>query len=136
MFVLRITWKSSCLFWSSARCLFSMCSASLLTFTMWSLVEWEMRRPSLTSSMNDRPACFCREICHSWLHSSITSSIADVPTRIAVRPKHDANKRPEKSERRAQLSPHIQHRQLGYAAQSKTQSKPLTKIRSNGFKYT
>ena len=35
--------------------------------------------PSLMSSMNASPACFCSEFCHSCEHSSITSSTTDWP---------------------------------------------------------
>ena len=34
--------------------------------------------PSLTSSIKARPACFCREFCHSWEQSNITSSTTEV----------------------------------------------------------
>ena len=42
--------------------------------------------PSLTSSINARPACFCREFCHSCEHSSMTSSTTDVLCFIVTSP--------------------------------------------------
>ena len=53
---------------------------------MWSLLAWANKRPSLTSSIKERPACFCSEVCHSWEHSSMTSSITELDCRRADKP--------------------------------------------------
>lgn len=66
--------KSACFKTSSARIRFKMNSASFATRTMWSFMACESSRPSLMSSINAKPACFCNEFCHSCEHNSITSS--------------------------------------------------------------
>lgn len=66
--------KSACFRTSSARILFRMNSASFATLTIWSFMAWDRRRPSLINSMKASPACFCKEFCHSWEHSSMTNS--------------------------------------------------------------
>ncbi len=81
-----LTSNSACFCTSSALILLRMNSASLATLTMWSLVAWDSSLPSLTSSMNARPACFCKEFCHSWEHSNITNSTTDVLCLRVTRP--------------------------------------------------
>ena len=54
--------------------LFKMNSASLATLTIWSFIACESNRPSLINSIKAKPACFCKEFCHSWEHNNITNS--------------------------------------------------------------
>ena len=88
---------------SSARMRLRIKSASLATFTTWSLLAWARRRPSFTSSINARPACFYkreidrwtkaffeentwREFCHSWEQSNMTNSTTEAVCLRACRP--------------------------------------------------
>ena len=49
-----------------------------LDLPIWSFMACDNNLPSLISSINARPACFCSEFCHSCEHKSITSSTTEV----------------------------------------------------------